>query len=301
MKHFKLHSFLANNTDCTPLAQIQERVQTMQRLACFNTEIKTSFTHCKWTDCESNAESNGGAILCTTAGVSLFFDYCIFLNCCCGSTDYSGGSIYVVSVSIISVTNSVFEYTKEAPQAFHGGAMFVHSVSAVKIYDNIFYKCFISSSGGAAWIGHCSSANSKYQVINNCIFHNSRGTSGYGGGVDAYYNNQYNCFLCNSIFSECSNYYGGGIYLLYTSYPSSTLNEAYPIQYCFFNKNTFVGEGAGNDVHIEITNTYIPSDANPIFNYCLSTTPSNRIGYYNHGYYSKDVNWLPLAFTHVCV
>ena len=59
---------------------------------------------------------------------------------------------------------------------------------------------------------------------------------------------------------------------------------------CFFNKNLFLTGGCGNDVYIV---DFVPTDDSPIFLACFSTTTSNRVGYCDDEYTSKDVIWLP--------
>ena len=258
--------------------------------------------------CECSNYGNGGIVyfsFSTLSPTSLLFDHCVFTDCSCEdlSSDRFGGSLYVYNISSVSVSHSCFRWNKDTRQTSSGGALFFASVPSVSIYDDTFIKCCVASLGGAVYIYNCSTVSRTAKEIDDCRFFNCRGTEtyGWGGSMRAGSNHQYNNFITNSLFSGCSNYYGGAFFLSYPGSfsPSSYISSAmYPVKFCFFNKNFFLHGGAENDVVIFADISYTPTDDEPIFQHCFSTTSSNRVGYYiSDGYLSKDVNWLPLALN----
>ena len=185
-------------------------------------------------------------------------------------------------------------------QASSGGAIFLHTTPSVIILHDTFTKCFVSSDSGGVHTYRCSTSNCDNRLFDNCKFLYCTGLTGGAGGLYLYDNNQYNQVVTNSLFSQCSNYYGGALYLRYSLYsypPSSSSSGKYAVEYCYFNKNSFLAGGAGNDVAICAAGAdYITEDDKQIFIFCLSNTLSDRVGYASRGYSSTDVSWLPLAF-----
>ena len=268
---------------------------TMQR-KILDSSGTYSFTNCKWKNCKSPSDNDrGGAICCSTPEVFISITMCTFIDCCCteSSNGHSGGTIYATDLASISVTNSLFQWTKSTPQAYLGGAMYLEKINSVDITDDSFTQFSINSTGGAIFIQSCSTESQSTPVINNCRFIKGIASNGRGGGVYAANIKQYDNFLTNSLFSECSAVSAGALWLQFSSYPSSTSSEVYPVKNCFFNRNSLSRtNGYGNDVLIFGCDI---KDENPLFLSCFSTSDSPRVGYYYYySYESTDVSWLPL-------
>ena len=256
------------------------------------------FSHTDFIECSNDA--HGGAIylsfddLSTTA---LSIDDCLFTDCYCQtpSNGQCGGSIYIESISSLSVAHSSFEWTySDTTQANYGGAMFLSDILFVTISDDTFTNCYVTYSGGAIYIQTCSSGSNTDRLMDDCRFFQCTGSSYAAGGVCIDNNKQYNNFLTNSLFSECSSIYGGALYLYYASsfYPSSS-SEEHPVQFSFFNMNSFLSGGAGNDIYFH---DYCPEDTIAIFQHCFSTTSLSRVVFWqSSAYLSTDVDWLPLG------
>ena len=186
-------------------------------------------------------------------------------------------------------------WNKNTKQAQYGGAIYLKTVLTVVIYDDVFSKSNITKSGSGVYMEDCLTISSTSKVIESSRFLNCQATadSYAGGGICLYLNNQYNNFVTNSLFSGCSGWFGGGVYLNYPSTTYKTSLEQYPILFCFFNHNSFLRTGGGNDVALRSNGNYVPSDTISLLLSCFSTTTSNRIGYYNGAYASNNFYWLP--------
>ena len=179
--------------------------------------------------------------------------------------------------------------------------MYLYTIKSVTAHDDTFTQCSVFSSGGAIYMYGCSEENEKIRTFHDCRFLVCKGDSGYGGGVRASSNKQYKYFLTNSLFSECSNWSDGALYLSYSSSSYSTssrTSKQYPVKNCFFNRNYLSDtDGYGNDV---LFWNYSPIDDPKIFLNCFSTSDSHRVGYGNYlsskyNYYSEYVILLPLS------
>ena len=273
----------------------------MERVICFNTRTEYSFTYCKWTACKGPTGNNGGAIFSEAAEVSLSFDGCTFLDCSCDDSQH-GGIIYASQISSISLTDTFFEWTSSVnKQAYRGGALYLHTIPSVTINHDTFNKCYATFSGGAIWSYNCLTESTTKQVINNCRFITCRGVSDCGGSIHVD-SKQYDNLITNSLFSDCSNFHAGALWLNSDCYSSHSPNK-YPLKHCFFNRN-YISDtsGYGNDAIIRATAAYTPTDAEPVFFCCFSTSDSNRVGYRKYNtingkteWTSKNVNWLPQA------
>ena len=251
-----------------------------------------SFTLCIFSKIDGGS-ADGGAIYASGGTTELTVKDCAFIDCSSTSqTNYysGGGAIYTESISSISVINSDFVWNKSSKQAYSGGALTVRFPSSTTIRDNTFTKCCIGSSGGAIYI-QSSSPDRTSTVIENCRILNCKGTTNGGGGICAHLNYQYNDLITECLFSLCTNYYGGGLYLYH---PTSSSGQ-YPVHFCFFNKNSISKSGGyGNDVYLE---WYNPNNDPVVCFHCHSTSDSVRVGYrINHNdliFFSNDYIWLP--------
>ena len=232
------------------------------------------------------AGRSGGAIYASGGATNLIVKDCTFSDCSCSGSNADGGSIYATNIYSFFVTNSLFEWTStDIKQVDDGGAMCLISVPSVTIHDVTFNMCYVINGGGAIYIHTSSSIDSTAKVIENCRVLNFKGASDCAGGIDVVVNNQYDNFITNSLFSQCSNNYGGALYINYgsTNYSSYSFGH-YALKNCLFNKNSASG-GVGNDVYFY---GYTPNNETPIFQYCFSTSNSPRTN-------TLDVVWLPLA------
>ena len=207
-----------SNSDCDTYTY--QNNQTMQRFYCYiqydqlQTGHHYSFTNCKWTECISD-DCDWGAVYVYFDFVEDFnasFDQCTFADCYCGSSN-NGGSIYATRSDSIYIKHSSFVWTKDTPQAGDGGAVYLSLIDSVTIQDDTFIKCYIYTSGGAIMLDCSSFYNSTETSIDNCVFLKCKGDNGCGGGVCTLLNYQYDNIITNSLFSECSNVFGGVLYL----------------------------------------------------------------------------------------
>ena len=293
----KSSHFISSNNNC-PDSPVHD--QTLIDYKCDCGSGTHSFKHCSWDN--SPRSSNGGAIhYVLTAqtkqtSASLTVENCVFLHCHETGT-IAGGAIYTNYIGSASISDSYF-YDCECGSSTDGpdgaGVLLNHLHTLPLIKSCSFVSCVSGDDGGGCGIWNCGSFLNY--ALDSCSFIKCKGTdieSAQGGAV-IFYNNTGARACTNCIFSNSEGYYGGALYLHCFSYLTSTP----PASFCFFNKNSVLTSGYGNDVGIE---NCLVSNASVLFQHCVSTSNPNRIGYsyITWSWKNTDVNWLPHATINI--
>ena len=263
----------------------------MTSLACSHTNSDYFFLRCEWNGCYSCNDAS--AISLTNSDSELKVDVCSFIDCAAQAG--CGGAIYLNKINKATILESSFLRCRILSSNFHengGGSVYMHSITTQVL---VTLTSFIDSSvpfdgaGVNMWNFKCTLNN--YNTFRDCRFIKCTGRANNlisyqecyheGGGIMAY-GNEYNISMTNTLFSECSNQWGGGFEM---SVPSSFSSPF--IIFCCFYENI---ADLGNDVLTYPNVSQIP------FLQCFTTVVSKRLGYsdgrIDFSYPSADDKWI---------
>ena len=280
-KHELLHHILHtnNNPSCPSSQIISDRCKYDATRPSISGPGPFQFSYTDFFSCSTSGD--GGAIVCSASGASLSIEDCTFIDCIC-TTSYHGAAIFAKSLSLVSVTSSLFLWNTNVQQAHCGAALFLHTVSSVAVHEDTVIHSYVLHDGGAVDIENGVSADIGKKTFYNCRFIHCRGAESNGGAIFVYQNN-YNDFLTNSLFSSCSNNQAGAVLLCDSTYTGSR----YPIQFCLFHANSATSNGK------DILFSNIQSSTYPISHSFTTSSGGNRV-YPEHWDTTKQQdNWFP--------
>ena len=222
----------------------------------------TTFTSCSITGLVST--THGGAIYISSNSIKLTVEKCLFIDCT--AKNGCGGAIYAYPAQEVKSTESVFircTIDASGDPDDGGGAIYMKSVGDISLVTSAFLDCTTIYCGGGVELMCSDSQSGNERTFEDCRFIFCRGSRN-GGGFIAWRNTFHVC-LSNTLFSLCSNNYGGAFELSYSTWSTST------ISFCLFHDNSGTH---GNSVYSE----YMQS--NP-FTHCFATHSETEQVYIN--------------------
>ena len=243
----------------------------------------SSFTSCLWSKCE--AESGGG-IYVDSADIQLEVYTCQFLSC--KATVNNGSGICARSSSRVHVNRSHF-YDCNALTSHDGsdggGGIYLSNISTEALITSThFISCIVKYDGGGVALWYSYSKLNNNNTMQDCVFLNCSGNNqsvSEGGGSRIFYNN-YNVGISNTLFSQCSNYRGGGLEIELPLTVSTPV-----ISFCLFHVNTAVT--SGKDIYLQ------SCDNNPFLHSFTISSGHNRVTPEHWNETTNQDEWLPLT------
>ena len=283
--HLSGHSFFSSfsshrNSACSP-SPIED--QQVSNENCTYYSGSHTFINCSWDNAESI--NTGCAIYfllySPDSSASLNIKRCSFFHCHSSGT-VAGGAIHVQYIHSITISASVFyDCSCGSYESFEGGAILLSYInSQTSIKDCLFLFCESPDDGGACGIYYCDS--SLLYTVDSCCYIQCKGIedgNSQGGGI-MFFQNPGNQASTNCLFSKLEAYYGGAIYLNLPNY----IPNSFPVKFCFFNKNSKLTTGYGNDAcFYELT----PNNHDAMFEHSFSTSDSYRVGYFDNNHWDR--------------
>ena len=211
---------------------------------------------------------------------------CQFLSC--KATVNNGSGICARSSSRVHVNRSHF-YDCNALTSHDGsdggGGIYLSNISTEALITSThFISCIVKYDGGgvALWYSYSKLNNNK--TMQDCVFLNCSGNNqsvSEGGGSRIFYNN-YNVGISNTLFSQCSNYRGGGLEIELPLTVSTPI-----ITFCLFHVNTAVT--SGKDIYLQ------SCDNNPFLHSFTISSGHNRVTPEHWNETTNQDEWLPLT------
>ena len=269
MRNYIQSSFSQSNSRCTTdtFSQDSECQYTGQGLS-FSSGTNI-FKYVEFTGC--SLSTHGGAIKSTGGTVSIISSS--FSSCTANGNN--GGAIYAASLSLLSITNTLFNSCGGDHEVKSGGAIALSSVSSINLFDDLFLMCYSGNNAGAIDMRNCGSQQRELPIQCSFFIH-CECLKGDGPSAGALEGSGNKCgYFASVLFSSCKSTDAGALWL-------EPLYYSHSICFSFFTGNS--ASNKGMDCYLR---TNVDSD---LFLDCFSTSAPPHL-------YASDSSWNDLHLS----